>query len=171
MEPHNKRFPQQWEIVSKHVDFRDKSVLDLGCGYGDMFAAVCLAGGRGFGLEGNPTIGAAARLRMVEQGVSPSLIWQMDIENIEESMPNSQWDVTICFSVLPYVDMFNMLKWMSDHSKTALIEVQYKGDGPGYILNDAEMESILRSYWIFADNIGKTLVEYRNTHRTIWLCD
>ena len=34
--PHNTRSPQQWDIISSHIDFKDKTVLDLGCGYGDI---------------------------------------------------------------------------------------------------------------------------------------
>ena len=36
----NKRFPEQIAIVNDHVDFADKTVLDLGCGYGDMLLSV-----------------------------------------------------------------------------------------------------------------------------------
>ena len=38
------RAPEIWHIVSQNVDFRKKTVADLGCGHGEMLWRALLAG-------------------------------------------------------------------------------------------------------------------------------
>ena len=40
----NTRAESMWRIISQRVDFRQKSVVDLGCGHGEMLWRCYLAG-------------------------------------------------------------------------------------------------------------------------------
>jgi hypothetical protein len=91
--------------------------------------------------------------------------------NLNNKLPDTKVDIIICFSVLPYLkDSQYVLGWLSKSCQQALLEVQYKGDGPGTIKNDSHAKSIFKQHWHSVTPIGKTLVDYRNLYRTIWLC-
>jgi len=94
-------------------------------------------------------------------------IWPGDITDLNDE----QWDIVICFSVLPYLPApGTTISWMKRHGKISLIEMQYKGDGPGKMLDDEQMRCWLLLVFDKVTPIGKTLVDYRNKWRTIWMC-
>jgi len=163
----NKRFKNQWQSISWNVSFKNKSVLDLGCGYGDMLLAVVEAGAsKVTGVDNNEDV-----LRITKERIEGSKIKLMH-SNIDKIVVPHPYDIIVCFSVLPYLDDQNKtLDWISDHCDTSLIEVQYEGDGPGTIKNDDEMKNLLEQYFKQIKSIGKTLVDYRQKYRTIWMCD
>lgn len=183
---HNSRAPQQWEIISQHVGFAGKTVLDLGCGYGDILFRCRVAGAiEVWGCEQNEII-----CQYIWQQEKQLRVAQTDIAKwiLQNTLP--LWDIIICFSVLPYLDnAVDTLNWMKAHSEIALIECQYDGDGPGSVpwlsrrvgpdLNeyqkppkdDDQMREILAGIgWQSIEPIGKTLIEDRQKWRTIWLC-
>jgi SAM-dependent methyltransferase len=170
---HNTRSPAQWEIISRHIDFADKTVIDLGCGYGDLLFRIADAGAEiVIGVENDFSIYQKLQKRSrgwPEIVVSPAHIYDV--------LPDvSGYDVAICFSVLPYLERwYYVLRWMRRFSKVALIEVQYQGDGPGRtwparIRDDYQMRILLELLWDDVSPIGKTHVEGRGVDRTIWLC-
>jgi len=141
----------------------------MGCGYGDMVAAVFEAGGSVLGIDHDFDIVKAANDRMTERFQLGPAIFQMGIEDLSRTIP---YDIIICFSVLPYLlDKDKVLHWINDYSTTALLEVQYLGDGPGMVRDDILMQELLMLIFDSATPIGKTLVDYRNKWRTIWLCE
>lgn len=171
MDVHNGRSPEQWEIISKRVDFADKSVIDLGCGYGDILAMCRAARALEIGIERDERIAVSAMKRY------PGLnVWVFSIEDVMElkETPDLHFDVSICFSVLPYLDDPDAaLDWMRTVSGIALIECQYHGDGPGpeRLKNDDDMRRWLEGIgWKSVEPIGKNLVKIRNLYRTIWMC-
>jgi SAM-dependent methyltransferase len=169
---HNTRSPAQWDIISKHVDFAGKSVIDLGCGYGDILARAKLAGASTVvGVENDFDVAVSAAHRMSGVGIYP-IIHNTDVERIWEWNQAIAYDIGICFAVLPYLKRGEVvLKWMEEWcDDIVLIEVQYDGDGPGTIKGDAEMYRVLSNYWGSIGPIGQTHVEGRGVDRTIWLC-
>lgn len=159
---YNTRSPKQLEIIRKHVDFKGKRVIDLGCGYGDITrGAVDDGAAHVVGVDKDGTILNSTANRYITHVAA----------DIEDYKPSNDYDVAICFSVLPYLkDPMRFLERMSRLADKSLIECQYVGDGPGFVRDDAEMKEILLTFWNTALPIGKTEVAYRNVERTIWLC-
>lgn len=157
----NSRSSEQWRIISKHIDFKGKVILDLGCGHCDILIQCIQAGAKCYGVDHNPPdeFKGVVNVRTIEDWM------QFD---------NDYYDVIICFSVLPYLEYpFSVIQWIKDHSEIALIECQYSGDGPGFpsIKDDKDMRDYLNlADFDSVEPIGKTLVEDRNKFRTIWLC-
>ena len=142
-------------------------MLDLGCGYGDMVAACYLAGASILGVDYDDQVVVAARERLSSMSIPRACIWPGDITDLNDE----QWDIVICFSVLPYLPApGTTISWMKRHGKISLIEMQYKGDGPGKMLDDEQMRCWLLLVFDKVTPIGKTLVDYRNKWRTIWMC-
>lgn len=172
MDVHNVRSPEQWEIINHHIDFKGKTVLDLGCGKGDLLFRAFETGARVTGVDKD------------EENVEHIRSVCPEIEVIEDAIEDLpvlsgldvQHDIIICFSVLPYLrGPGYTLTWINAHSEVALIECQYSGDGPGFhfLWGNDEMKSWLLEVGQFAkvQNIGHTLVEGRNKKRFIWMCE
>lgn len=175
---HNKRSPKQWDIISKHIDFKNKTVIDLGCGYADLLFRCWQAGAKCFGIDKDNSLFPDSRDTFCfEEGNIEHLGYRRLFSN-----------VTLLFSVLPYLEKPTlMLKWMGIHSSISLIEVQLFRDGPGsndwlkgqienepnvtYLVDDEDTFLLLRKIgWQSVEKIGQTLVEGRNKERSIWLC-
>jgi SAM-dependent methyltransferase len=179
---HNKRSPAQWEIISKHVDFKGKTVLDLGCGYADLLWRVNVAGARQcLGIDNDRTLTVKNRRISIDSfGVEQRVLFlTVDIMSLVEGeyalgLPTP--DVILCFSALPYLDdILGTLKWIHNHSCIALIECQLSGDGPGpeWLMSDDNMYELLHlAGWRENPpvNIGTTYIPDRDKHRTVWMC-
>jgi SAM-dependent methyltransferase len=167
---YNMRAHEQWEIIQRHVDFSGKSVIDLGCGYGDIVARAIRAGAAAVGMEKDRHIVRVAQGRFHDVGLSTGAIIHGDITTLLDT-PS---DIAICFSVLPYLEApWAMLSWIARNSNIALIEAQYVGDGPGSgwsIKDDDDMADLLGEYWESVESIGWTHVKDRDVNRTIWKC-
>ena len=181
----NKRAFDQWEIISRHVNPKSKFVLDLGCGYADLLwscwamgAAACM------GVDKDRALLTENRLTRSKFGIMANNVafTDYDINDVVSgacnlTMPREYGcDIILCFSVLPYLDdMLGALKWIKDHSKIALLEVQYFGDGPGRqpIRDDGVMSRTLSGIieWEHVKAIGKTYIPDRDKYRTIWMCE
>lgn len=170
---HNERAKRQWKIINKYANFKDKSVIDLGCGYADILMRCYKAGAQlCCGVEKDVTIATEASLRVD----SLSKVIGQDIFIIQSNIEwaeNWPMDYAICFSVLPYLDNpILTLQWIRYHSKVVFIECQYKGDGPGFgwIEGDDDMESWLKLVGFRnVKAIGKTLIRHKKKYRTIWM--
>ena len=103
---HNTRAPAMWEFIEENVDFDGKSVLDAGCGYGDMLWRAYKAGARiVFGFDSDKHIVWSVGERLDSYGYKgkPIHVHNVDISNWNERWPG--WhDIVICFSVLPYLE-------------------------------------------------------------------
>jgi len=169
---HNDRFPQQWEIIKGEIDVKGKIVLDLGCGYGDMVGAMIDAGALYVtGVEGDANICQIATSNTARDFIFYNPIECRSIEAFTSRFSAANWNIIVCFSVLPYIqDQGGLLEWIAEHCETALLEIQLEGDGPGIIQSEAQLQAVLEIYFDMAEPIGKTLVPYRNMYRTIWKC-
>ncbi len=173
MAVHNIRSPEQWDIISSHIDFKGKSAIDLGCGKGDILFCAHDAGADAMGIDSDPK-NARYAVDVWHRGIK---ILQGDIDLLDEwPWPLEKSDIIICFSVLPYLQRpEHALKWINQHSDIALIECQYAGDGPGFsfLTGNDDMKEWLLKYGEFekVDIIGHTLVEGRNKKRFIWRCE
>ena len=93
--------------------------------------------------------------------------------DIERWLNWSTWDIIVCLSVLPYIKLpIDLLNKISIHSREAIIECQYVGDGPGFddVHNDNDMKSVLGQIWANVTSIGETEVKIRDKWRTVWHC-
>lgn len=164
---HNDRFPQQWEIITRAVDVKGKDVLDLGSGYGDMVKAMHAAGANVVGIEGDPIV-----FELATRDGHGGVMVNTTIESFTAAFDDHNWDIIVCFSVLPYIlDEESLLFWIASHvNDCALLEIQLKGDGPGEYVDDDDIKETLERHFINVVPIGKTLVPYRNMYRTIWKC-
>lgn len=166
----NSRAPEMWEHISEHVDFKGASVLDVGCGYGDLLTYAARAGASYVvGVDIDRYSLDVTRNKLKETGVAYKL-QHMDI--------NKKWDlfgfdVVICTSVLPYVDDMNKIAMrLAVAGKKAIIEMQYHGDGPGplMIASDSDMEMWLHNYWRNVKAIGTSFTGRIPPVRSLWLC-
>jgi len=154
------------------VDFTGKSVVDLGCGYGDFLWRAYVAGAsRVLGIDRDPDVVKAVRFRLESHGYAIAPVHAVigNLDAYQGLVANG--DIAFCFSVLPYLKKPDrLLQFMSSNFQTSLVECQYWGDGPGLsnVKNDVEMRDWLENYWTSVENIGNTLVRDRGAVRTIW---
>ena len=164
---HNGRCDDMWESITNYVNFERKSVLDLGCGYGDFSIRALMEGAFPVtAIDHDPRIMATFGERI--GGLPIRKLCRDLTEWLCEW--KTKWDIIMCFSVLPYVDTEEVMRLMSERSEMCLIECQYAGDGPGNIENDAEMYMLLTTYWDDCEPIGYTNVKEGRFKRTIWRC-
>lgn len=177
---HNTRAPEQWRIISEHVDFDGKTVLDLGCGHGDLLWRAWEAGAhscRGVDFS-QDTIETLVKIKnglyKTEKTMPYILLAEKSISEWMRIIGMATWDIIVCFSVLPYLaDPTATLHWIHEHSTQALIECQLAGDGPGpdWLKCPQDMRRWLDSIgWKSVERIGETVVKERDTKRGIWLC-
>lgn len=177
-ELYNTRADKIWEQIDKIVDFTDKTVLDVGCGRGDLMMRAWQSGARAvYGIDNSKIEIKEARLRswnMVKEGAMLFFV-EKNVESWNNKWPGFH-DIVICTSVLPYlIDPDKLLENISRDSDIAIIECQYAGDGPGfeYIEHDDDMKNWLHASggWFSVLKIGSTDVESRpGVSRSIWMC-
>lgn len=181
----NTRAEAVWRIISQNVDFRNKRVIDLGCGTGDFLWRPIIAGARqvrGFDIDLSKNQYCHEEIRTTSE-----IVYTTAIQNINSwVLRNEKFDgsetkeIAFCFSVLPYLDdVPATLKWMANNFPLCLIECQYADDGPGLpnIGGDrGMMQYLLNNGFNRAVALGKTMVKDRfypngkQVYRTIWKC-
>lgn len=174
---YNQRFPEIWQILTQHIDFTGKTLLDIGCGYGDLIKAAYQDGATVYGLDRDfpnelKAIHYPDRFYLIRDDIN----WWTDNDYPFKrgKNKNSRIDILTCFSVLPYLkNMLETLSYFKQIAPMVVIECQYYGDGPGllFIQNDEDMRRVLDSYWPVVSKIGQTFVDGRNKYRSIWLCE
>jgi tRNA A-37 threonylcarbamoyl transferase component Bud32 len=170
---HNSRSGAMWEAIKKRVKVHNRTVLDVGCGHGDFLIRALMEGARMVrGVDHDQDIidGIVDKLGGL-RGLHPERVY-VEHADLAEYLASSRNfdDVILCLSVLPYVDMKRVLPLIRDSCYTAVIECQCKGDGPGTIYDDSELEGILRGYWSAVDMLGFTEVKEGQHRRSIWRC-
>lgn len=172
----NTRAEAMWDIVKRSVDFRGKSVIDLGCGHGEMLWRAYIAGainvtGTDKNWENMPehlSIFYPEEFHIVKGDLNKITNGSYPWYDVD--------DIAICFSVLPYLDNpFGFASWMAKTFQECLIEVQYYPEP--YNIGDNIRSDEDMQYWLeeagFSNTIplGKTEVRIRFPHyRTIWYC-
>lgn len=172
----NMRSATMFDHISRHVDFWGKSVIDLGCGYGDI---LLYAAGEGAthitGVDVDSEMISMCVQKFAKQVIhNPQYSFvRANLNWIDEIYLNDYFDVAICTSVIPYLDtdsIDRVINWMVDHSDVSIVEAQYVGDGPGIFEDGARLKRFLEQYFSNVEHIGYTKVENRNAQRDIWLC-
>lgn len=153
---------------------REKRVIDLGCGAGDI-AWRCAAAGADYVWAVDKSIRLVnadwmSKSRKVTFSTIDINLW---VDEDKDFYP-FDFDIAICFSVLPYLSYPTAtLQWMHKRFGMSLIECQYDGDGPGFedIKDDDDMRDLLVDCgWHFVSKIGQTTIKDRDKYRSIWLC-
>ena len=175
----NKRAELMWRAISREVDFRRKKVIDLGCGTGDFLWRTWIAGARfTWGIERNyAVIKPFFEDTLDEEGKRPYssqiTIGIQDLNTMRGELI-VDYDIAMCFSVLPYLDdPAKTVQWMSDMFPLCIIEAQYEPEP--YCMKRIGSDTGMTQFLL--DNgfhkvrpIGKTYIDIRDTWRTIWLC-
>jgi len=166
----NTRAEAMWRIISREVNFRNKRVIDLGCGTGDFLWRAYVAGARrviGVELE----YSKIKHLKDWEKPLDISFV----LEDLNDVIGENwyDYDIAMCFSVLPYLDDIPAtLQWMAHNFALCLIEAQYEPEPYNIgVASDSGMASLLTSNGFnHVKPLGYTYVEIRDAKRTIWLC-
>lgn len=191
----NTRAEAMWRIISQHVDFRGKRVMDLGCGTGDFLWRVAHTASKVVGVDKDSAKIATLAARdghflmgnqraAIASGNLGVLTW--DLNNYSELIKgktkhdySSPFNVALCFSVLPYLDNIPaVLEWMAYNFELCLIEAQYAPEPYNVgVLSDRGMaQLLLNSGFVDVEPLGYTVVKDRfdddgnPTKRTIWMC-
>lgn len=166
----NNRAPRMWEQITEHVDFNDKSVVDLGCGTGDfLFRSIKSGASSVVGYDIDELTAREATRNCKKEGC----VVHVSVQDVSTLSDDVQYDIGIFFSVLPYVaNPVKVLDWMSRNVEISLIECQYSGDGPGpkNLYDDLDMKNFLNLFWDDIEVIGRTKLKIRDAKRTIWKC-
>ncbi len=173
----NTRAEAMWRVISQRVDFRNKRVIDLGCGTGDFLWRAYVSGAKTtHGVDIDPAICKLESVWLQDEGCLvevPNI--KIDINSwVKQEDRKWSYDIAFCFSVLPYLDDIPAtLQWMADTFPLCLIEAQYYPE-PYHIKkinSDRGMVQLLvNNGFTNAEPIGKTYVEIRDLYRTIWMC-
>lgn len=178
MDYHNTRFPQMWDVISSKIDFTNKIIIDVGCGWGDFAFTVAQQAKMVYAFDIDFDICAAITAKYSKQ--ENLIICQDDINDWSNKWypkmnGKSKVDYLSCFSVLPYLDdPTKILQLFRQISEVVLIECQYNNDGPGFegIKDDGDMFKWLKLCgYGKVDRLGETLVEDRDKYRTLWRCE
>jgi hypothetical protein len=156
----NTRAQEMWQHIIKVVEFRNKTVLDAGCGYGDFVWRSHVAGAK--------MVLAMDMCQKFEVNNERIVFLQEDVLKLPQM--GVEPDLVICFSVLPYLysEYNRLLDWMAQRPES-LLEFQYKPEPFNIgIRNDKEALDMLLSKWRSVTNLGKSRVVSRDTFRTIW---
>ena len=169
-EDKNTRAEEMWQIISKNVDFRNKRVIDLGCGTGDFIWRAYIAGAKsilGFDIE-------YSKIAHIKEWKKPLDISFM-VDDLNKIIGESWFgfDIAMCFSVLPYLDDIPAtIKWMADNFSLSLIEAQYDPEpyNIGVVSDVGMAQLLLNNGFSDVEPIGQSYVDYRDQWRTIWKC-
>lgn len=170
----NTRASQIWGFIASAIDVRGKTIIDLGCGAGDL-AIFALKAGAHFvmAIDNDMEVLEGARINFDNHGIDTAK-YQRGCININD-WDGSEWngDIAICTSVLPYLKRpLQFLRFLCKY-EYSIIECQYAGDGNGfsYILNDEDIRNEFARAGLQATRIGSTSVKEDKFTRTIWLCE
>jgi len=127
-----------WEHISS-IDFRDKTVVDIGCGHGDISRRVFDAGVSSLVSIDNVGVILDEAIKNVfgskRFNIETSRKFKPYHVSFDDflSFNTDVFDIAICLSVLPYfpAGIPASLQSISSICKTAIFECQYYGDGPG----------------------------------------
>lgn len=167
----NTRAEKQWEILAEAVDFYDKFVVDIGCGYGDLMARAEAAGASSVeGYDVNLNVVDFANRRFQQAGLRCRAV-RLDVDKDLDAF-GGMWDIGICFSLIPYLKNHgDLLWWLRAHCETVFLEIQEKGDGPG-LWTKYEIYKQLEMYFPEVTLLGHTIaVKDQEYERAIWMCE
>lgn len=185
--PVNNRSPEMWSYIERYVNdvlpdgFKNKMVIDLGCGFCDLAIFAAQAGASVFAVEKDSGVFERTETRLHAGARSDRRLLRVTIvQNDVDTFTARDYgppvvDIAFCTSVLPYLQKPDQcLKWLATYIPISIIECQYAGDGPGFkhIRNDVAMKAWLNEFWP-TDGIkiiGNTFVPGRDKVRTIWGC-
>lgn len=155
--PHNTRSPEQFGIIARNAEnfIANGRCLDIGCGHADLLSFMAALG--------------CTRLVGIDNAYHSEMVTRADLlEWLEQN--DEHFDLGLCFSVLPYVDVDRVLPLLSKTADVTFIECQYKGDGPGVVDDAIEMAAMLSRFWRTFERIGSTKIKDRDKIRDIWKC-
>ena len=93
--------PLRLGYIERHVDLKDKTVLDVGCGGGILSESMAKKGARVTGIDMGEAALQVARLHRLESGVEIAYE-RIPVERLAEERAAS-WDVITCMEMLEHV--------------------------------------------------------------------
>lgn len=183
MTDYNLRAEEMWLQINKAMWFSNMTVVDFGCGGGDFLWRAIQAGATNvIGVDKDVSI-AQKYIKIYRRttGEGREVLATCDVREVDldrirgEDTELWRGDIAMCFSVVPYLkEPIKFLRWMAENYSVCLLEMQYKGDGPGLDdMRDAkDCEFLLKNAVGFVDTdiIGYTYVKENSFKRDIWRC-
>lgn len=172
----NTRATAMWSVINKVVDFRNKSVTDLGYGSGVFLHRAYIAGARTvLGIDNCQKDYRIDSIKVQHTKHGTKEVGRITTRfgNLNDMLLEWKADIGLCFSVLPYLDdPQNFVNWMSNQFAVSMIECQYKGDGPGFsfIKDTSDMKYWLKNSFDNVTLIGNSYVVSKDLYRDIWMC-
>lgn len=175
MNDHNQRAEKLWETIEGQAEWEGARVVDLGCGHGDMLWRACKAGaGMVLGIDQDIDALHGCLNRKRHYGVEFGILGFRLEYWLRNDLDMKQFDIAICFSVLPYLNMDyqETLRAVSKITSTLFLEVQYWGDGPAKptFIDDGDARTMLNRFFPEVEAIGGTVVKHGAHTRTVWKC-
>lgn len=108
----------RWDRISESVDFRGKTVIDLGCNSGLLGVFAMLAGAASVdGIESDPSIVDAARLVAAAFGVD-SRVHAADLNEFVHGNDFGGRDIVVAMSIMEWVrDKQRLLEYIGTHKE------------------------------------------------------
>jgi SAM-dependent methyltransferase len=164
-----------WNAINEQFGqhFIGQSVVDLGCGYGDLALASLEAGASNVTLVDKNWEMVQMAFQKCSKFSGKVIGRQLDINPRTVKWMAKEHDIGIMTSVLPYLDSPTKVMKAATGFGLFFLEVQYAGDGPGpeWLKDLHYMSNYIEDcgFWEWA-KIGETVIEGRNTVRDIWVC-
>ena len=164
---------KRWEMISQHMDFNGKTVLDLGCATGYFSFQAAKSGAVSVvGVDHDPK---AIEVCRVAAEV-------FNVKNVEFECKTAgvligrQFDVAFAMAVLNWMGKTNAglwLAWARGNIETLWAEVPVRGDGLGganWLRDEVDVKRWLLRFFGNVEAVGR--VETRNTRkaRTLYRC-
>jgi 2-polyprenyl-3-methyl-5-hydroxy-6-metoxy-1,4-benzoquinol methylase len=128
--PHPGVFPKE-RLFRSLGDIDGKSILDMGCGEGELSTQLAHLGARVTGIDISPELIDIARRRAELDGVQDRtefFVWDI----LEKSLPKEAFDLITCSAVLHHVDInqFLPILWASLRPGGAAVMIEPLGLSP-----------------------------------------
>jgi SAM-dependent methyltransferase len=167
---HRPNSPERWEIIERHTDFKDKTVLDLGCATGYFSFKAQQAGAKiVVGLDHDANAVNVCRAAKEIYKVHNCHFWL--IAPTSELL--ERYDIAFAMSVLNWLGQDlaeSWLHWVEEYVDEVWIELPLAGDGRRGATWVKDIPTYLSQWFAHVDHLGTTAAPHRGKPRPLYRC-